>query len=80
MFRVEAILCDEGAPISRNDMLRVLARSRHSVTRRRLNAALAVLDHYGVIHDGGAEDVVWLGRPSLAAIERLRRAKRVRKK
>lgn len=75
VLRVEALLQAQGGPVSRNELLRALARSRHAVTRPRLNAALAVLDRYGVIHDGGREGVVWLGRPSLAVLERLARAR-----
>lgn len=77
VFRVEGLLRAAGGPLSRNELLRALARSRHSVARPRLNAALAVLDRYGVIHDGGRDGVVWLGRPSLAVLERLARAKPV---
>lgn len=76
--RVEQILRDEGAPMSRSEILRRLADAGHSTKRDRLNAAIAHLSKHLVVHDGAGDGVVWLGRPSLALLERLARAKVVR--
>lgn len=76
--RVEAILREESAPLSRNAILRRLAESGHSTKRDRLNAAIRHLSKHLVVHDGGVDGVVWLGRPNFALLERLARAKVVR--
>ncbi|MFA5860330.1 MAG: hypothetical protein WDA16_01410 [Candidatus Thermoplasmatota archaeon] len=76
--RVEAILRDESGPLSRNVILRRLASNGHSTKRDRLNAAISHLSKHLVVHDGGTQGVVWLGRPTLALLERLARAKVVR--
>lgn len=76
--RVEAILIADGGPMSRSAILRGLANAGHSTKRDRLNAAISHLAKHLVIHDGGGEGVVWLGRPTLALLERLARAKAVR--
>ncbi|MHB8606025.1 MAG: hypothetical protein ACYDCK_12305 [Thermoplasmatota archaeon] len=73
--RVEAILREERAPMSRNAVLHRLAEEGHSTKRDRLNAAIAHLSKHLVVYDGGSEGVVWLGRPSFALLERLARAK-----
>lgn len=75
---VEAIVRKEGRALSRNAILRELAAQGHSTKRDRLNAAIAHLEKHLVVHDGGPDGVVWLGRPSLALLERLARAKVVR--
>lgn len=76
--RVETVLRDEAAPMSRSAILRHLANAGHSTKRDRLNAAIAHLSKHLVVHDGGSEGVVWLGRPNLALLERLARARVVR--
>jgi hypothetical protein len=76
--RVEAILREDGGPLSRNVLLRRLAEQGHSTKRDRLNAAISHLSKHLIVHDGGADGVVWLGRPSFALLERLARAKVVR--
>ena len=76
--RVEAILRDEGGPLSRNVLLRRLANGGHSTKRDRLNAAIAHLSKHLVVHDAGRDGVVWLGRPNFALLERLARAKVIR--
>jgi hypothetical protein len=76
--RVEMVLREERAPMSRSAILRRLANDGHSTKRDRLNAAIAHLSKHLVVHDGEKEGVVWLGRPNLALLERLARAKVVR--
>lgn len=73
--RVEDILRRAQTPMSRNEILRRLARSHHTTTRARLNAALAYLDKHLVIYDAGRAGVVWLGRPGPELLKRLARAK-----
>jgi hypothetical protein len=73
--RVEAILHRSQRPMSRNEVLARLAAAGHATTRTRLNAAIAHLTRHQVLHDGGRDGVVWLGRPSLRVLERLARAK-----
>lgn len=73
--RVEQILRDEAAPMSRSAILRRLANEGHSTKRDRLNTAIAHLSKHLVVHDGAGEGIVWLGRPNLALLERLARAK-----
>lgn len=73
--RVETILRRAQSPLSRNEILRRLARQGHATKRDRLNAALTHLSKHLVVHDAGRDGVVWLGRPSLRALERLARAR-----
>jgi len=73
--RVETLLKRSQQPMSRSELLRRLAAQGHATKRDRLNAALAHLARHGVVHDAGPEGVVWLGRPSLRALERLARAR-----
>ncbi len=73
--RVERILRETQSPWSRRALLRRLAEEGHATTRPRLNAALAHLERHHVVHDAGPEGIVWLGAPSLRALERLARAK-----
>lgn len=77
--RVESMLKAEGGPMSRNAILRRLAAEGHSTKRDRLNAAIAHLAKHQVVHDAKREGAVWLGRPSLALLERLALAKVVRR-
>lgn len=76
--RVEEILREEHGPMSRGAILLRLANEGHSTKRDRLNTAIAHLSKHLVVHDGANDGVVWLGRPNLALLERLARAKVVR--
>lgn len=76
--RVEAILRDERAPLSRAAVRRRLAAKESAVTNAQLDAVIAHLSKHLVVIDGRNHGVVWLGRPNLELLERLARAPVVR--
>jgi hypothetical protein len=70
---VRAILRAPETPISRNEVLRMLAAWGHSTTRRTLNAAIAFLGADGNVAEG-SKGLIWLSEPSAKLVEAARHA------
>ena len=72
---IRAIFREADAPISRNEILRILNRWGHSMTRQSLNSVVAFLGAEGAIAEG-SKGLVWVPLatgPVAEAIDKARR-------
>lgn len=73
---IEAALCAANHPMSRNELLSVLASWRHSTTRQSLNAALAFLGEQGVIAEG-SKGLIYVPAASPVLLKAIRKGPRL---
>ena len=73
---VRAALVAAAEPISRNQVLRVLAEWNHATTRRTLNAVLAFFSAHGLVEEG-PRGVLWLPSATAAMVEAFRAGRRL---
>jgi hypothetical protein len=74
-YVLNALQKSEG-PISRNHILTILARWRHSTTRPSLNAALAFLGDEGMVAEG-SKGLVWVPEATPQLLEAIRKGSRL---
>ena len=68
---VRAALQRADGPVSRNRLLAVLAKWRHSTTRPSLNAAIAFLADQGMVAEG-SKGLIWVPEASEPLLETIR--------
>jgi hypothetical protein len=71
---VRSILEDSEGPISRNDILRTLARWSHSMNRQSLNAVLRFLAADGVVTEG-SKGLIWVPEASPQLAEAIQKGR-----
>jgi hypothetical protein len=71
---IRAALRQDMIPLSRNELLRILASWGHSTTRRSLNSALEFLGAEGCVVEG-SKGVAWVPQASPKLLEAIRRGR-----
>ena len=73
---IEAALRSADRPMSRNELLSILASWGHSTTRQILNAALAFLGEQGVVAEG-SKGLIYVPTASPALLKAIREGQRL---
>ncbi len=73
---VRAALVAAAEPVSRNQLLRVLAEWQHATTRRTLNAILQFFGAHGLVEEG-ARGVLWVPTATTAMLQAFRAGRRL---
>ena len=73
---IETALRSARRPVSRNELLSVLAEWGHSTTRQSLNAVLAFLDEQGLVAEG-SKGLIYVPAASPALLDAIREGQRL---
>jgi len=73
---VRAALVAAAEPVSRNQLLRVLAEWQHATTRRTLNAILQFFGAHGLLEEG-PRGVLWVPTATPAMLQAFRAGRRL---
>lgn len=73
---VRAILKRSQAPVSRNEVLRILSHWSHSMSRQSLNAALKFLAADGSIAEG-SKGLIWVPEASQVLLEIIKKSRKL---